>query len=62
MTSESEATPPGRSDRIRGVYETSWGGSWFAQVRHRGKLHYLGTYPSPEDAAEAYRLAKESLG
>jgi hypothetical protein len=46
----------------RGVYETSHGGRWFAQIRRDGKLHYLGTYASPEAAAAAYERADEVLG
>lgn len=45
----------------RGVYRTSWGNRWFAQIRRGGKLHYLGTYPTPEEAAEAYARAAEVL-
>lgn len=37
----------------RGVYRTSYGNRWFGQIRRRGKLYYLGTFPSPEEASEA---------
>lgn len=45
----------------RGVYETSWGGSWFSAIKHEGRLRYLGTYDSPEEASEAFRKASVSL-
>jgi len=61
VSTESEVTTPSAEVRNRGVYETSYGGRWFAQIRRGGKLHYLGTYATPEAAAEAYRRADELL-
>jgi hypothetical protein len=37
----------------RGVYRTSYGNRWFAQIRRRGKLHYLGTFATQDEASEA---------
>ena len=37
----------------RGVYRTSYGNRWFAQIRRRGKLYYLGTFLTEEEASEA---------
>jgi EREBP-like factor len=45
----------------RGVYETSYGGTWFASVKHDGRSHYLGTFPNAESAARAYDRAALSL-
>lgn len=59
MSAESVATTPRSKSGNRGVYESSYGGKWFAQIRRGGKLHYLGTFGSPEDAAEAYSRAAE---
>jgi len=32
-------------------------GLWQAQIRNRGVIHYLGRFPSPEEAAAAYNKA-----
>jgi hypothetical protein len=61
VSAESEVTTPPVGKKNRGVYETSYGGRWFAQIRRGGKLHYLGTYSSPDAAAEAYARAAEIL-
>ena len=61
MSEEFEVSTLAQPVRIKGVSETSWGGRWFAHIRRAGRLHYLGTYPTPEDAAEAYRQAEELL-
>lgn len=45
----------------KGVYRTSWGNRFFAQIRRNGKLHYLGTYPDEEQAAAAYESAAKLL-
>jgi hypothetical protein len=47
--------------RPKGAYRTSWGNTWFSMVQHNNKRTYLGTFSSPEAAAEAYRLAKERV-
>lgn len=47
--------------RLPGAYRTSWGNRWFSMVKHRGKRWYLGTFPTPEEAHEAYVAAKRSL-
>ena len=62
MSPESEEGQEVGAPKYRGVYETSWGGRWFAQIRRDGKLRYLGTYPTPEDARDAYLKASEILG
>ena len=62
MSQESVATTTGQASKNRGVYESSYGGKWFSQIRRGGKLHYLGTYPTPEEAADAYHRAAEQLG
>ena len=45
----------------KGVYRTSWGNRWFAQIRRKGKLHYLGTFNDKESAAAAYESAAKLL-
>lgn len=37
----------------RGVWRTSYGNRWFAQIRRQGKLHYLGTFATEDEASEA---------
>lgn len=43
---------------IRGVYAHSGAHTFFAQIRRGGKLHYLGTRDTPEEAAELYEQAR----
>lgn len=38
----------------RGVYETSWGGTFFVSIKKGGKRYYLGTYRDAESAARVY--------
>lgn len=56
-----EVTNPEGDSVVRGVYRTSWGNRWFAQIRSRGKRYYLGTYESREDAAQAVLEARQEL-
>lgn len=46
----------------RGVYATSWGNRWWAEVYHQGKRYYLGTFGSPGDAEAARESVRTSLG
>jgi len=41
----------------RGVIETSWGGTWFAQIKTKGVRKYLGAFRDAESAARAYDTA-----
>jgi hypothetical protein len=43
----------GTETKPRGVYRTSYGNRWFAQIRRGGKLHYLGTFATQDEASEA---------
>jgi hypothetical protein len=43
----------GSETKKRGVYRTSYGNRWFAQIRRKGKLHYLGTFATESEASEA---------
>jgi len=45
---------------VRGVYQWK-SGRWNAQIRHLGKLHYLGTFDTAEEAAAARRRAEIRL-
>jgi ethylene-responsive transcription factor 1 len=45
----------------RGVYETSWGGRWWASIKKDGKSRYLGVFPDAESAARRYDQAALSL-
>lgn len=45
----------------RGVYETSWGGTWFASIKQSGKSRYLGAFKDIESAARAYDQAALQL-
>jgi hypothetical protein len=44
-----------RGGRYRGTCRTRWG--WQAQIQVAGVLHYLGYYPTEEEAAKAYDAA-----
>lgn len=45
----------------RGVSLHRKSGKWKAEVRSRGKLHYLGLYETPESADEAARVKRNEL-
>lgn len=51
----------GSASGYRGVSLHSKSGKWKAEVRHRGKLHYLGLHTTPEGAAEAARAKRNEL-
>lgn len=50
----------GAKSGFKGVSET-YNGRWQAQIRARGKVHYLGVFESVQKAAEAYDLAARFL-
>lgn len=43
----------------KGVYRYKRDGSFRAQIKIKGRTTYLGIYPTPEAAHEAYRVAAE---
>ena len=45
------------SSGVRGVTYHKKSGKWAAQIKHQGKLHYLGAFNSIEEAASAYANA-----
>lgn len=45
----------------RGVYEQSYGGTWFATIEHKRQRYHLGTYQKAERAARAYDRAALKL-
>ena len=47
--------------RFKGVYLKSTTGRYGASIRHNGKLHHLGYFDLPEQAAEAYRKAYKAI-
>jgi hypothetical protein len=61
MSDTAEVGTDQESAQIKGVYRTSWGNRWFAQIYRRGKRYYLGTYSSPEAAFAAYEAARLEL-
>jgi hypothetical protein len=48
--------PRGSTNPYCGVYQSSKG-SWIARIRISYKMHNLGSFPSPEEAAAAYEVA-----
>jgi hypothetical protein len=58
---EIEVTTGSLTHKTKGVYRTSWGNKWFSQIRKDGKLYYLGTFKTQEDAAQAFSDASVLL-
>ncbi len=50
---ESKANTSG----YRGVTKSKTKGKWIAQIMNLGKVHYLGTFATKEEAREAYKEA-----
>jgi hypothetical protein len=46
----------------KGVYLTSWGNRYWSKVQGQGRVWYLGTFATPEEARAAYLDAKKQLG
>ena len=59
QSSANRDIPPGTL-KLRGVTPHPCG-KYQAQIKHRGKGYYLGIFPTPEEAAAAYRTASERL-
>lgn len=45
----------------KGVYQEKRTGRWVAQIRSHNKKHWLGSFATPEEAHEAYKLAANEL-
>jgi len=60
---KARAWPKGfeKKELPRYVYRTSYGNRFFSQIRSRGKLHYLGTFGTPEEASEVAEATKNYL-
>lgn len=52
---------PRSTSGYRGVSIHKKSGKWKAEVRSRGKIHYLGLYETPEAAAEMARQKRNEL-
>ena len=48
-----------KTSKLKGAYPN--GSGWMAIIRKDKKQHYLGTFPTPEEAHAAYCKASESL-
>lgn len=46
----------------KGVYRTSWGNRYWSKVKGGGRVWYLGTFQTPDEARSAYLDAKKRLG
>lgn len=55
--SENQANRGAVRNGYKGVYRIHKSNGWAAQIRVKGKLHYLGHHPSEEMAALAYNKA-----
>lgn len=62
MSAIAEADAPSSQRLPRGVSRTSWGNRFFSQIHRNGKRYYLGTFPTPEEASDAYQAAATALG
>jgi hypothetical protein len=45
----------------QGVYRPRGQNTWRAQIKKDGVRHYLGDYPTPQEASAAYKAAKRLL-
>jgi len=62
--SQNLANSRARKDNFsgfKGAYYDKKSGKWRAQVRHNGKLHSLGRFPTPREANAAYLVAASKL-
>lgn len=62
--SENSSNTRTRTDNTsgyKGVYFHRRAGKWLAQIWSEGKYHYLGLYPTPEEAHAAYCKAAHEL-
>lgn len=50
----------GKRFGLKGVYKSARGGYW-SSIMHNGKRRHLGTFETPELAAEFYQLASDML-
>ena len=50
-----------RYEHPQGVYRTSWGNAWFAEVQRQGRRYYLGTFDTVDEAVAARQTAIDHL-
>lgn len=50
-----------KSDLPRGVHRVNRSNKYSAIICHKGKNHYLGTFDTPEEAAEVYEVTAQEL-
>lgn len=54
--------PKNNTTGVMGVYRDRNTGGFMAQIRHEGRLNYLGSFPNIESAALARKRAEIELG
>lgn len=61
LSSLTQRTRDGSASGVKGVTRGSVEGSWVARIKLAGEEHYLGQFPSLEEAVDARIRAEEAL-